>query len=531
MAGIHVARKPDMFRISNGDHIVLFPDRWLGEESSEMKYYRDLNSDLLYELAEDDAPVVNDRVLLLGRIDPEGNLYNGLRTCCYAFDSTTLKPLREIISPTVSYDMQTNTVTLWWWTNFKEDPGDDYTDDPDYLYWIDEDTFQATDYVIRALCCAKASVNTYYILGGAGHSVPIDGNDISLVFSYPTIVDKRVAETAESPSGKGLAIVDFAAGGGEGGTYSRWTPMYSFEPLTAQDNAITITQDYSNILKIRVPIRYRYEGVESGDTDNQLSNYESMNNITEDVLDDDLKMYFKIIDDGGGNFYVEMYKDSAMIATDLVGHTDTYTIETLGDKDIIEDNGSGISGIITVGGVPTATDTIEYQFGLYRYGIVKEYDIVNGYVYIKGAPLDITGVKDISRFEYGPVEAVVDVEMFLPGYYGDVLSLAAFHRATGARFRWNFTKGYLVTYSLIHEHNGITNPYINPLINDNRVSTDNSGNGITADIDWRDNGDVAIDVDYYMVSDTLSVELEVTAISDPLITVDNLTASLIFVVE
>lgn len=220
MAGVHVARKPEMFYLANGDGMVVFPDLWLGEENSGMQIIRSADSsEVLFDLNAADAPVVKDRILLYGRTSPQGELYNGLRPVCYKHSSTAIKPLREVISPSIIYDTKTNVATLWWWTNFLELPetGDDgnyeYTDDPSVLYRIDEETFSETDYVIRALCCSKASVNSYNIEGGESHKPADDGPDMSLVFNYPKIIELRVAPVDGAPSGKGLAIVDFAAGG------------------------------------------------------------------------------------------------------------------------------------------------------------------------------------------------------------------------------------------------------------------------------------------------------------------------------
>lgn len=214
MASVHVARKPEMFQLASGDSMVVFPDLWLGTDNSSMQILRSTDSEKsLYEMKAIDAPIEKDRIFLYGRINPQGELYNGLRPVCYKFDSTTLKPLREVISPSIIYDTKSNIATLWWWTNFLEKPTDYiYTDDSSFLYRIDEETFSTKDYVIRALCCAKASVNSYNIQGGESHSPSEDGYDMSLIFSYPKIVEYRVAFVDDAPSGKGLAIVDFASG-------------------------------------------------------------------------------------------------------------------------------------------------------------------------------------------------------------------------------------------------------------------------------------------------------------------------------
>jgi len=215
---LHVNRKPEMFRLSNGDSFILFPDLWLGTDNSGMIYKRDeLSSTLLYTLNNSDAPVKKDRILLCGRINQQGVLYNGIRTCCYIESTGIIKPLREIISPSVLYDSKTNTVTLWWWTNFTEDPGSDY--DESKIYLIDEEDFSSTTYVIRALCCSNANVNPYYITGGVSHDPATDGNDLSLVFSFPKIIDKRVVSVDGAPEGLGLPIVDFSCNNYSGPIY------------------------------------------------------------------------------------------------------------------------------------------------------------------------------------------------------------------------------------------------------------------------------------------------------------------------
>jgi hypothetical protein len=90
---------------------------------------------------------------------------------------------------------------------------------------------------------------------------------------------------------------------------------------------------------------------ETGDNNNQLSGWEYVNGVSSSNTDRGI-VYVSIIDDGGGFYHVNLYKDSGR--TQLVGHTASYN--GTGDQSIVADNSSGLGGHITIDAT-TAADT------------------------------------------------------------------------------------------------------------------------------------------------------------------------------
>lgn len=101
------------------------------------------------------------------------------------------------------------------------------------------------------------------------------------------------------------------------------------------------------------------------DNNAQLEAYHFITGI-KSTNTDGFTLYFSIISDGGGFYHVNIYKNAARGAGDLVGHTASYN--STGYKEIIEDNTSGLGGYIRVANVIGADTDIYVNFG---YGFVK----------------------------------------------------------------------------------------------------------------------------------------------------------------
>jgi len=110
---------------------------------------------------------------------------------------------------------------------------------------------------------------------------------------------------------------------------------------------------------------------EANDDNNQLSGW---TNITgpeyNQNTDSDGKWHVNIVDDTGGFFHIDIYKDSGKGGGDLVAHTATYN--GAGAKAIVEDNSSGLGGTITVDAVTAADADITYVVGFDRVRVYKE---------------------------------------------------------------------------------------------------------------------------------------------------------------
>lgn len=95
---------------------------------------------------------------------------------------------------------------------------------------------------------------------------------------------------------------------------------------------------------------------ESGDNNNQLSEWEGITGIAQSNTDLG-KLYVNIVFEGGANYHVDLYRDSAKAAADLVGHTGSYA--GAGLEPIIEDNDSGLGGALNINQAIAADTDIE----------------------------------------------------------------------------------------------------------------------------------------------------------------------------
>lgn len=98
---------------------------------------------------------------------------------------------------------------------------------------------------------------------------------------------------------------------------------------------------------------------ESGDNNNQLSDWTNITGISQDNTDLG-KLYVNIVNVGGPPWRVDLYMDSGKAAADLVGHTANYA--GAGAQVIIPDNDSGLGGSITIDALVAADTDIEVYF-------------------------------------------------------------------------------------------------------------------------------------------------------------------------
>jgi len=228
MAFPHVSRQPESIIFHDRDVIAYIPDRLKDDITGSFQIYDKASGVLLYEVSSSNLPDADNRVLLTGRTLSNGVLANGLHCCIYktGVSATDAKVLREIISPRVTYQRDSNVVVMWFWTNFEEDVTE-YTDEEGKLYWIDEDNFDESKEVIRALCCTVGYIERRYRVGGLiQNSGGANGFDLVTVFEKPTILMKR-PQPEEAGDPMGVPIIDFTAGGAGGGLLYRATENQS----------------------------------------------------------------------------------------------------------------------------------------------------------------------------------------------------------------------------------------------------------------------------------------------------------------
>jgi len=105
---------------------------------------------------------------------------------------------------------------------------------------------------------------------------------------------------------------------------------------------------------------------ESGDGSNQLSSWIGVLGLTLDNTDNGT-LYVSIVDEGGGDYRVDLYSNSGRTAK--VGHTGSYS--GAGTETITADNSSGISGTIVVDAATGADVNIEVIFTIIEF---RHYD-------------------------------------------------------------------------------------------------------------------------------------------------------------
>lgn len=101
---------------------------------------------------------------------------------------------------------------------------------------------------------------------------------------------------------------------------------------------------------------------ESGDNNNQLSGYSSITGVNVFNTDANYRLYFSVVDVGGGTYRVDLYKDVAR--TSQVGHTANYTAAS--SVAITEDNSSGLGGTLTIDSVVGADTDIYAEIPYYH---------------------------------------------------------------------------------------------------------------------------------------------------------------------
>ena len=154
--------------------------------------------------------------------------------------------------------------------------------------------------------------------------------------------------------------------------------------------------------------------VESGDNNNQLSTFTNITGVTDDNTDAEKALHFSIVDDTGGFFHIDIYKEVGR--TTLQGHTGTYN--STGAKAIVADNASGLGGTVTVDAVTAVDVDIKVVFGQYE---LTWYSFKSGVetVFTFGAitVLDLSLVRVSYEYQHVP--------------YGDLFLDASWHDVSG----------------------------------------------------------------------------------------------------
>jgi hypothetical protein len=204
----HISRQAEIVVIKDRDVMAFIPES-VGIRSTEgmiiQRENTDGGGDELWKL-ETTQIEPSERVLLWSRMSGT-EMVSGFRWVPYICSSDptvkNIKPIRECYAPRVTYDKESNTLHLWFWTNVKWDySGTAY--DEAQLVPIGYNNYESlTDYdndkmtCKRVLCYATGYIGHYNVTGGffAGYEgiLSIDGilniqNDMIPIFTKPVII-------------------------------------------------------------------------------------------------------------------------------------------------------------------------------------------------------------------------------------------------------------------------------------------------------------------------------------------------------
>jgi hypothetical protein len=275
---IHIGRSPEIVCLSDRDILVFVPDTvgcysyatssTSANDSSGCGGDRTLLDDELLGLSwryddpdwayicpdETEYPKRGERVLMWYRLSQQGELKSNPRFVYYINSDSpdvtgggvvNLALLREVISPKITYDSKSNSLTLLYWTNYKEYIAPGTVLDPTKIVKINEDDFTLTSDVYktcyRTLCCAFGRVHhmdseggyaeqlTYFAeslrppMDSSGSSVRLRNSDMFPLFNRPTAIGCWPIWQADLDQDGNLynngrvPILDFIRGAGGGG--------------------------------------------------------------------------------------------------------------------------------------------------------------------------------------------------------------------------------------------------------------------------------------------------------------------------
>lgn len=176
--GFEHLKTPELVVLSDRDVVAFIPESVPFDHTEGMELFRkDTDEDPVYESDPKIICLESERLLLWGRVS-QTELVAGFRWTPYQPDDTTnlIKPLREVLSPRVTYDKTSNTISLWFWTNVKlTHTGTTYSEDDLVPLGFDG---EPEDYAKRVLCYAVGSFKHLYVKGGIiGDIVEVEGED------------------------------------------------------------------------------------------------------------------------------------------------------------------------------------------------------------------------------------------------------------------------------------------------------------------------------------------------------------------
>lgn len=182
---------------------------------------------------------------------------------------------------------------------------------------------------------------------------------------------------------------------------------------------------------------------EANDGNDQVAGYDGITGLVCGTNTDSAGiLYVTVVDDGGGDFHVNLYNDSARGAGDLVAHTASYS--SAGEKALVADNASGLGGTIDVddstGFAADADITVTFPF--VQVSVYKEsgksnlvaqsaWTLGTGNAAPSGTAFTLTAQNSSGLSGTVTVSYTADD--------GDIAAIPIINFAVGDEFRWSTT--------------------------------------------------------------------------------------------
>lgn len=164
------------------------------------------------------------------------------------------------------------------------------------------------------------------------------------------------------------------------------------------------------------------------------------------------RMYVTEIDEGAGQYHIDLFLDEARSTAGKVGYTATYT--TTGSKAVIAYNTSGLGGTLSVGSLNANANTRAH---FYRYGVV---DAITASLLTVDGPHVNEGT--IPYMWHGNPERVIPFRYFLPGPYALADATDGLDSVAKTTDFWEFRRAHLARlWAYAETVSSGTKPYVN----------------------------------------------------------------------
>jgi len=211
----HIARHAELVFVKDRDVVAFWPDMLPIGSNDGMEIFRDgAQSFTQYKTSGPQAIEASERTLMWARMSGD-EIVGGMRWVPYITDNDadieTILPLREVIAPRVIYDQTSNTLSLWFWTNVKNDyDGVVYEESQLEPVTAAHFTGGLPPKAKRVLCYAVGEFYHSWVDGGevSGYQTSAEGITDSRWDLVPVFTRPRIINWEQTEDNKAGVVVD-----------------------------------------------------------------------------------------------------------------------------------------------------------------------------------------------------------------------------------------------------------------------------------------------------------------------------------